>query len=87
MKSKLVKCKEILVKYIETLEYDVDAIEYLIDSIEYLLIGIIPCNETILNVIIEDTMVASSVQRSKELLEVVSLLNQVKEQANCISLG
>ena len=77
MKSKLIQAKTILVKYIEHVEYDVDAIEYLIDTIDYLLNEKIPCNKEIISIFMEDVMTAGMFHKSKDLLEVVALLNEV----------
>ena len=89
MKSKLVKIKEILVNYMDIMENhldycDLDSVEYLLDTIDYLLQERIPCTKNIISVVIEDVMLASSYQRSKELLEVVSILNNIKEECSCI---
>ena len=82
MKAKLIQCKEILVQYIDTIMYDFDAIEYLIDTIDYLLQGVLPCNTSILPIIIEDVMIASTYHKSKELLNVAGLLQSILEDLN-----
>ena len=77
MKRKLIQIKEILVNYIHIVEYDIDSIEYLIDTIDYLLQDKIPCTYSIINVIMEDVMIASTYHKSKELLDVVSILKDI----------
>ena len=64
--------------------YDLETIEYLIDTIDYLLQGRIPCTKSIISVVIDDVMLASSFQKSTELLEVVSILNDIKESCSCL---
>lgn len=89
MKRQLIRIKEILVNYNHLMSYELDAydletIEYLIDTIDYLLQGRIPCTKSIISVVIDDVMLASSFQKSTELLEVVSILNDIKESCSCL---
>lgn len=78
--TQLIKAKEILVKYLEYVEFDFDSIEYLLDSIDYMLQKRIPCNPTILNILIEDILIAGTYHKSKDLLTVASLLKDLCEE-------
>ena len=82
MKSKIAKCKGILVNYLQKVEYDFDAIEYLVDSMDYLLQEKIPCKPAVLEILIEDVLIASTYHKSKDLLEVAALLRLVEEEAS-----
>lgn len=79
VKGKLIKIKEILVDYIDIVEFDYDSIEYLIDTIDYLVQGKIPCNSSIMNIILEDVMLAGSFHKSKSLLKVSCILKEILE--------
>lgn len=79
VKSKLIRIKEILVDYIDIVEFDYDAIEYLIDTIDYLVQGKIPCNSSIINIILEDVMLAGSFHKCKSLLKVSGILKEILE--------
>ena len=78
--KQLVRAKEILVQYLEYVEFDYDSIEYFLDSIDYLLQNRIPCTSSILSILIEDMLIAWTYHRGKELLQVVSLLKELKEE-------
>lgn len=78
--KQLIRAKEILVQYLEYVEFDFDSIEYLLDSIDYLLQGKIPCNSTILNILIEDVLIAGTYHKSKDLLEVAYQLKNLSEE-------
>lgn len=84
MKTKLIKIKEILVNYVDIVDYDRDSIEYLIDTVDYLLQDRIPLTKAVLDVIIEDVMIASTYHKSKELLEVVSILTELSKEITCL---
>lgn len=83
--KQLIRAKEILVQYLEYVDFDFDSIEYLLDSIDYLLQGKIPCTVTILDILIEDVLVAGTYHKSKDLLEVAYQLKSLSEElTRCI---
>ena len=85
MYSKLIKAKSILVNYIdEVSKLDYDSIEYLIDTIDYLLLGKIPINDEILNIILQDIIVTNCIQKSPNLHKVALIISDIiKENGLC----
>lgn len=81
MYSKLIHCKEILMKYINEAQLsEIDSIDYLVDTMDYLILGKIPCDYEILNIIMSDVMVCNSYHKNNYLLKVVSILNELCEE-------
>lgn len=88
MHFKLIEAKEILVNYatkLSTDTYGYESLDYLIDTIDYLTIGKIPCNEEILNIILEDILVCNCYEKTTELTRVACLITDViKELSVCM---
>ena len=78
MYDKLVNAKSLLVTYSYNIDKEnYDSVEYLTDTIDYLILGKIPCNLEILNIILEDVMVCNSYQRSSYLTKVAIILSDI----------